>query len=209
MEKSRSGKIEEMEGDLFDAPDGAALIHACNCQGCWSAGIARAFRTKASEWLKYPAAYAIYKAHCEKLMKSSKSSTVPSTSSGVSGGSNQSTGNPLSPEGTALIIPPQERDYRASSSTKKHWIICLFTSRNFGRKASPPDVILANTELAVADMKRQLEELWLDESVILPVSGLWSCRFNSGLFRVDWGLSRKVLENAGLDVVVVRPEGEE
>lgn len=107
------------------------------------------------------------------------------------------------------MIPPQKRDYEGTKNTKRHWIVCLFTSRKFGRKASSPDVILANTELAVLDMKRQLEELQFDESVELPISGLWSCRFNSGLFRVEWSLSRKVLENAGLDVVVVRPEGEE
>ncbi|KAH8433539.1 ADP-ribose 1''-phosphate phosphatase [Aspergillus melleus] len=199
-----SSKIEEREGNLFDAPDGAALIHACNCQGCWSAGIARVFRTK------YPAAYAIYKTHCEKLMRSPKITTAPPASGGMRpDDDNLRTRTLLSPEGTTLIIPPQEKDYAGHRGTKKHWIVCLFTSRKFGRKASPPDVILANTELAVMDMKRQLEELRIDESVEVPISGLWSCRFNSGLFRVDWSLSRKILENAGLDVVVVRPEGEE
>ncbi|KAI9044017.1 uncharacterized protein KD926_002397 [Aspergillus affinis] len=203
MEQSCStavgSKIEEREGNLFDAPDGAALIHACNCQGCWSAGIARMFKTK------YPAAYAVYKAHCENLMRSPKTTTAPNASDGMIPDKRIL----LSPEGTALIIPPQKRDYEGPRGSKKHWIICLFTSRKFGRKASPPPVILSNTELAVVDMKRQLEELRADESVEVPISRLWSCRFNSGLFRVDWSLSRKVLQDAGLDVIVVRPEGEE
>lgn len=61
----------------------------------------------------------------------------------------------------------------------------------------------------MTDLKRQLEELRVDKSVEIPIKELWSCRFNSGLFRVDWCLSRKVLEKAKLDVIVVRPEGEE
>lgn len=41
-----------------------------------------------------------------------------------------------------------------------------------------------------------------------PLTELWSCRFNSGLFNVDWSRSRRVLEEAGLEVTVVRPPGE-
>lgn len=62
--------VQETPGDLFDAPNGAALIRenptfsdclffkkiltnlvnvdACNCQGVWGAGIARAFRERVS-----------------------------------------------------------------------------------------------------------------------------------------------------------------
>ena len=130
------------------------------------------------------------------------------------------------PEGTALIIPPQKRDYEAEgadkgkgdTTKKKHWIICLFTSRQFGKNVSPPDTILANTELAIADMKEQLARLAVrttDEgeqdggsSGMSAPGELWSCRFNSGLFRVEWSRSRRVLEEAGLEVTVVRPVGE-
>lgn len=45
--------IKETEGDIFSSPDGSVLIHACNCQGAWGAGVAAAFRTK------YPAAYKV------------------------------------------------------------------------------------------------------------------------------------------------------
>ena len=136
------------------------------------------------------------------------------------------------PEGTALIIPPQKRDYESkkadeenakekegaatTTTKKKHWIICLFTSRQFGKNVSPPDTILANTELAIAEMKEQLARLAVrntDEgeengSGMSAPRELWSCRFNSGLFRVEWSRSRRVMEEAGLEVTVVRPVGE-
>ena len=128
------------------------------------------------------------------------------------------------PEGTALIIPPQKRDYEAEgadkgkgdTTKKKHWIICLFTSRQFGKNVSSPDTILANTELAIAEMKEQLARLAVrntDEgeengSGMSAPRELWSCRFNSGLFRVEWSRSRRVMEEAGLEVTVVRPVGD-
>lgn len=137
------------------------------------------------------------------------------------------------PEGTALIIPPQKRDYESekanegkakekegaattTTTKKKHWIICLFTSRQFGKNVSSPDTILANTELAIAEMKEQLAKLAVrntDEgeengSGMSAPRELWSCRFNSGLFRVEWSRSRRVMEEAGLEVTVVRPVGD-
>ncbi|KAF9885537.1 ADP-ribose 1''-phosphate phosphatase [Aspergillus nanangensis] len=197
--------ITEIEGDLFDAPSDAALIHACNCMGSWGAGIARVFATKVRHaYLKlsadliklsfsqYPAAYKIYRDHCKKYLSQPEHrvvSTSPSRQAKL-------------PEGTTLIIPPQEKDYRKGS--KRHWIVCLFTSPQFGRNVSAVDIILENTELAVADMKRQLEDLGPGQ-----VGELWACRFNSGLFGVDWKLSRKALESSGLQVTVARPEGEE
>ena len=137
------------------------------------------------------------------------------------------------PEGTALIIPPQKQDYEAeradegkakekedtatTTMKKKHWIICLFTSRQFGKNVSPADTVLANTELAIADMKGQLARLAEtrvsttgegDSNGMSAPGELWSCRFNSGLFRVEWSRSRRVMEEAGLEVTVVRPVGE-
>jgi ADP-ribose 1''-phosphate phosphatase len=50
--------VVEKVGDLFDAPDNAILIHACNCIGSWGAGIAAAFKTR------YPEAFIGYRQHC-------------------------------------------------------------------------------------------------------------------------------------------------
>lgn len=69
------------KGDIFAAPQGSLLIHACNVQGSWGSGIAAAFRAR------YPAAYKIYREYCVK------------------------THNPMTrpiPTGTCLLIPPSE-----------------------------------------------------------------------------------------------------
>ncbi|KAL4788556.1 hypothetical protein BJX76DRAFT_344704 [Aspergillus varians] len=199
---ARSGKssrtlrlfVSQLEGDLFDAPDGAALIHACNCFGSWGGGIALAFRKN------YPAAFEIYKEHCRKYkipqyLDASEANTSTS----------QVIRKVRLPEATTLIIPPQRSDYEQPLG-KKHWIICLFTSRGFGRKLSSVEVILQNTKLAIADMKKQLEKPFGPEySAIVE---LRACRFNSGLFGVDWALTREILDESGLEVTVVRPPGE-
>ncbi|RAL05468.1 MIF domain protein [Aspergillus ibericus CBS 121593] len=190
MESSSThGRVAEIQGNIFDAPDGAGLIHACNCRGSWGKGIAKAFRQR------YPAAYEIYRSHCRKCSFSLRYNNVPNE-----GG----TRKVRVPEGTALIIPPQKKDYEGGMS-KRHWIICLFTSRGFGRKVSPEEIVLKNTELAVADMQRQLDQLREGEG---DVSELWSCRFNSGLFGVEWARSRDILEKTGLEITVVRPNEE-
>nr|KMM72344.1 hypothetical protein CPAG_08641 [Coccidioides posadasii RMSCC 3488] len=168
-------RITETEGDLFDAPENTALIHACNCQGSWGKGIAETFRAK------YPAAYRIYRSHCQRYLVDGKK---------LSENSKDTPGRALRyPEGTALLIPPQPDDYipqngpdsavtpstqgkkgggRATRRSlpkhrpagKKHWIVCLFTSWHYSAKLkSSPDVILENTILALGDLKRQLEEL--------------------------------------------------
>ncbi|KAF1846438.1 uncharacterized protein K460DRAFT_283804 [Cucurbitaria berberidis CBS 394.84] len=68
------------QGDLFDqAPPNCLLVHACNTQGSWGAGIARTFRER------YPKAYTIYRDFCTKEHNPRYSPVLP---------------------GTALIIPP-------------------------------------------------------------------------------------------------------
>ncbi|GLA03916.1 ADP-ribose 1''-phosphate phosphatase [Aspergillus niger] len=186
---STTGNLLEIQGSLFDAPEGAALIHACNCRGTWGKGIARVFRSN------YPAAYEIYRSHCRQFSSKPRHNTI-TTSVGAR--------RARLPEGTALIIPPQEKDYE-NDSRKRHWIICLFTSRGLGRMVSPENIVLENTELAIADMKEQLDRIEYQEGRFLE---LWSCRFNSGLFGVQWARSREILTKSGLDVTVVTPADE-
>lgn len=60
------GRVKEStmiyrKGSLFKAAEpGAVLVHACNTQGSWGAGIAAQFKKK------YPQAYNDYKNWCEK-----------------------------------------------------------------------------------------------------------------------------------------------
>ena len=51
-------KVTESSGDIFDAPAQTLIIHACNTEGSWGAGIALAFRQR------YPKAFASYAGHC-------------------------------------------------------------------------------------------------------------------------------------------------
>lgn len=53
-------KLVYITGDIFSAPEGTILVHACNTVGSWGAGIALAFRDR------YPAQFQIYKAHCKE-----------------------------------------------------------------------------------------------------------------------------------------------
>ncbi|KAF2473662.1 uncharacterized protein BDR25DRAFT_256475 [Lindgomyces ingoldianus] len=68
-------------GDIFSAPPNTLLIHACNTQGSWGAGIAAAFRDR------YPNAYLQYRSHCLKA--------------------HDPRANPV-PTGSCLLIPPCE-----------------------------------------------------------------------------------------------------
>ncbi|USW57022.1 Putative Macro domain-containing protein [Septoria linicola] len=52
-------KITETIGDIFSAPPNSILIHACNTEGTWGAGIAKAFHSH------YPSAFESYKTHCQ------------------------------------------------------------------------------------------------------------------------------------------------
>ncbi|PSN61627.1 hypothetical protein BS50DRAFT_578180 [Corynespora cassiicola Philippines] len=71
------------KGNIFAAPPQTLLIHACNTQGSWSAGIALAFKQR------YPEAFKIYRAYCTLTHNPSS--------------------NPVR-IGTCLLIPPAEKD---------------------------------------------------------------------------------------------------
>ncbi|CAK3929808.1 ADP-ribose 1 -phosphate phosphatase [Lecanosticta acicola] len=53
-------RLIESIGDIFDAPPNSLIIHACNCEGSWGAGIAAAFKNH------YAGAYKVYAAHCKQ-----------------------------------------------------------------------------------------------------------------------------------------------
>jgi ADP-ribose 1''-phosphate phosphatase len=153
-------------GDMFLSPPNSVLIHACNAQGLWGAGIALTFKSR------YPQALKVYRAHC----RTAHSAT-----------------NPV-PSGSCLLIPPCE-----SNGTAKHWIACLFTSKNIGKKKDSTDVIVRNTDAAVTDMLRRVREA---EEGGAEIGQLRMCRINSGKFGVPWEMTEDVLKN------IVISEGE-
>jgi ADP-ribose 1''-phosphate phosphatase len=52
------GKVTTIKGNLFDAPKGSIIIHACNTKGVWGSGIAKSFA------VKFNGAYNVYRAEC-------------------------------------------------------------------------------------------------------------------------------------------------
>lgn len=52
-------KVTTIKGNLFDAPKGSIIIHACNTKGVWASGIAKEFAKR------FPKARDIYSLHCQ------------------------------------------------------------------------------------------------------------------------------------------------
>lgn len=149
---------------------------------------------------QYPSAYEFYRTHC----KSNKHNNItheitdlPSEEKNII--------SVIPPLGTALLIPPLPPDYKKGS--RRHWIICLFTSYGFGRRVSSPGLIINSTHAALADLKRQIDQY--EQSSGKKFGNLFACRFNSGLFGVPWERTRELLDEAGLDVTVVYPPDDE
>jgi|ERR1700677_4174250 len=143
------GKITTVKDNLFNAPKGSIIIHACNTKGMWGSGIAKEFAKR------YPRSYACYTEVCK----------------------NQ--GPALI--GTCLLIPGGD-----------YTIGCLFTSKNYGQFVDSPDKILAATRTAIADLIKQ-------NTNNLPMH---ICKINSGLFRVPWSDTKKILKEFDKDFVV-------
>jgi ADP-ribose 1''-phosphate phosphatase len=60
MSASVLNKITHITADIFAAPTGSILVHACNTRGSWGSGIALAFKQK------YPDAFETYKSVCKE-----------------------------------------------------------------------------------------------------------------------------------------------
>ncbi|EON60941.1 hypothetical protein W97_00151 [Coniosporium apollinis CBS 100218] len=149
--------ITEEVGDIFDAPDNAVIIHACNCLGHWGAGIAAAFRER------YPAALKSHEAHCDRFV------------------------NKRDLLGTAQLIPPAE----SNTKRRRHFVGCLFTSCQYGRKKDSPAAILKHTGPAMIDLLSQVAETQKSSEI----SEVRMCQINSGLFKVPWEKTRAILED--------------
>lgn len=131
--------------DLFDAPKGSILVHACNAQGVWGSGIASEFKKR------FPQSFEIYKDHCRYHDE---------------------------PMMFPALITPEENEYR---------IGCLLTSNNYSSRVDEPWKILQNTNRALDLLNERWHELLTD----IPI---YSNKFNSGLFKVPWKDTEKVLK---------------
>ncbi|KAL9613008.1 MAG: hypothetical protein Q9167_002441 [Letrouitia subvulpina] len=120
--------------------------------------------------------------------------------------------------GTCQLIPPfpfaSKPGTKIPKTTveqeqKRFWIACLFTSSGYGKNTDPSDKILENTKSAMRDLKTQIEkhkgnkEKGEGEE---EMGDVYSVRINSGLFGVDWGRTKEVLEEVGVPMVVMARE---
>ncbi|KAJ9614761.1 ADP-ribose 1''-phosphate phosphatase [Knufia peltigerae] len=185
--------INEICGDIFDAPDRAVIVHAVNCQGVWGYGVAAHLKKR------LPHAYIVYQAYCTQAQR------------------------PYDILGTCLLIPPQKEDYSkvakknqtesvSERPVKRLWVACLFTSIGYGKPSmttnnpgkDPKEQMIRNTRWALKGLRFQLESHVSSESIeqtstkleddLAEPGEIWSVKFNSGAFGVDWEETIRVLE---------------
>lgn len=122
-----TNKIEYRKGDLFTAPKGVVLAHACNAQGSWNSGVAKTFKQH------FPKAYELYHQFCTTEMVESE--TEPKTITF------RPKTNTRASVGKAYLI--YENDYR---------IGCLITSDRYGAQVDQPTQILQATRSALEEL---------------------------------------------------------
>ncbi|KAK3721014.1 ADP-ribose 1''-phosphate phosphatase [Vermiconidia calcicola] len=183
-------QITEETGDIFDAPPNTLIIHACNCQGSWGAGIAKAFKDR------YPKAYMQYVYHCrendeDKLFGTAQ--MIPPVDASADEDED---------EGFAEHSPDQQ-----ASNIPKHFVGCLYTSRHHGRKKDKPAQILAKTKPAMEDLLKQVQAWNAKADAGNKVEEVRMCKINSGLFAVPWEKTKQLLESidvGNFDVKVIK-----
>ncbi|EXJ54865.1 uncharacterized protein A1O5_12931 [Cladophialophora psammophila CBS 110553] len=189
--------ISEISGELHHAPDRAVIVHAVNCQGVWGYGVALYLKRL------YPEAFKIYKAHCESANRPydliGTCLLIPPQPSDYEKEIR------MRLKGTANIIPLGQSVFRP-----RRWIACLFTSIGYGKPnmktnnpgKDPPNKIIPNTRMALEELRVRLEDYgpsnfnprtaWKTEGD--KPGEIWSPKFNSGAFGVDWEDTRMVID---------------
>lgn len=181
--------LSDHTGDMFSAPSNTLIIHACNCQGSWSAGIAAAFKKH------YPSAFKAYAAHCRTYASSSSSLL-----------------------GTALLAPPAALNGEAATGSGaprtngkipqrsgkvaqegQHFVGCLFTSNFYGKRKDSPTKILGATGPAMRDLLAQVKQWNASHGDGEKIGQVRMCKINSGLFAVPWEDTVEVLEGIEAD----------
>jgi len=140
---------------LFDVATGSIIVHACNSQGVWGSGIAKAFSER------FPQAYSDYKRFC---------------------GEHNSTRGSAS--GLAGIYDAVDRTHRVG------WIV---TSHDYGDKRDEREKIKINTALALKAFCERVKAAESDSCKPGEIR-VYSNKFNSGLFGVEWKESELILK---------------
>ncbi|KAI7497671.1 hypothetical protein KC367_g5693 [Hortaea werneckii] len=228
--------VVESKGDIFAAPLNSLLIHACNCEGSWGAGIAKAFKTS------YPSAYEVYHAHCISHDPEDLIGTALLIPIFHGGADNDSTLTAAKSTRKTKSRTAGNQHLKSSEQQQQHkhqhFIGCLFTSRSKGaKKRDSPSQILEATGSAMRDLLEQVakqqsnfegtggedrssstsvnEDAEDDEGIkkeqiarnSQAVEEIRMCKINSGLFNVPWEKTKAVIE--GIDVPEVKTDSED
>ncbi|KAI7129428.1 hypothetical protein KC316_g16574 [Hortaea werneckii] len=228
-------KVVESKGDIFSTPPNTLLIHACNCEGSWGAGIAKAFKSH------YPSAYQIYHDHCishtpEELIGTAL--LIP-TPRGGDDDDDDSTQTRLKSNRKSKTTTAGNKQPSPSEQQHKHqhFIGCLFTSRSKGaKKRDSPSQILDATGSAMRDLLERVakqefnskstvgeasssirsnnddedDELKKKEQKVQggrAVEEIRMCKINSGLFNVPWEETKAVIEGIEVPEVMTESDG--
>lgn len=164
-------EIEYIKGDLFTtSPSSCVLAHSCNCQGRWGSGVAAGFK------VHFPDAYKVYHEHCKqyKTEKEQRANLLGKT---------------------LLIETKREAGISGNVENPVVYIACLFTSCGYGRTVDKPNLIVAATASAIADLRSQLRNKEIELPIHIP-------RINSGLFHVPWEQTAEILQEADCHIIV-------
>ncbi|GAB1734231.1 hypothetical protein NU195Hw_g3462t1 [Hortaea werneckii] len=230
-------KVVESKGDIFAAPSNSLLIHACNCEGSWGAGIAKAFKTH------YPSAYEVYHAHCtshdpEELIGTAL--LIPSFHGGDDAHDDSTRTRTKSDRKTKTTTAENKQSNPSKQQQHKHhhFVGCLFTSRSKGaKKRDSPTQILEATGSAMRDLLEQVVKQQSDPKSTVgedpssstsddnrgegdegkekeqtaengqAVEEIRMCKVNSGLFNVPWEKTKAVIEGIQVPEVTTDRDG--
>jgi ADP-ribose 1''-phosphate phosphatase len=203
-------QITESTDDIFAAPPNTLLIHACNCDGSWGAGIAAAFKAR------YPKAYEVHADYCDEygtaLIESAQLiPPVDAFEAEITATATAEDEDEVTPDDALQFNIPSTTKHNNPSTQNnvpaKHFIGCLFTSRHYGRRRDSPSRILSATAPAMVDLLRKVREWNAECEAGEEIREVRMCKINSGLFAVPWAKTRRVLEEidvARSEVKVVR-----
>ncbi|RMZ22927.1 hypothetical protein D0859_13037 [Hortaea werneckii] len=242
IETNKSNPIDmptgshKSKGDIFAAPSNSLLIHACNCEGSWGAGIAKAFKTH------YPSAYQIYHAHCTSHDPEDLIGTallIPTFRGDDHDDDSTRTRTKSNGETNTRTAAGNKQSKSSEQQDKHHHFIgCLFTSRSKGaKKWDSPSQILEATGSAMRDLLEQVVKQQSDPKRTVgedpssstshhsdeedddrkkkeqtaqnsqAVEEIRMCKINSGLFNVPWEKTKAVIEGIEVPEVTTGRDG--
>lgn len=110
MKMKRLNKmVTYKKGNLFSAVgQNTILVHACNCEGKWGAGIAKEFKNR------YPEAYKDYKKYCRKYGETLLGMAIQHR--GVASDPGQATASLFVSRGYGNQVDPPEKIIKATNS---------------------------------------------------------------------------------------------